>query len=394
MGRKDTRSGVGLGASSGSLVVFVLLASSSASAGNGVRPRTPVVWADVPCMTLHDRSQSATFHLPYAIPFEDTDVTVDEVPDSRTHQFFGFCRSRAPQDFLPTWVTQADVDESIAAGLFDAGAVETDEILELVSAWDGCWYRINADDARLPITQANADAGVEWDTTDLPAGGYTLYGYTHEPVFNAWWQRPGVLKLHDGDPDAAGPVGAFITGEVTPYRDETVTLEGCVDAPPDTTFSVSYATVSAPTEWTEYESGLSIDGDRFTFDITPPAPLHGESGMLRVDFTDPTGRTYTTFQFENILVIDADKPVDCGDGGGFIATPCEETDGSDGTSSGLATTSETLTDDGTASTGVSQTAGAEPESTGCGCNGASPGARLGWAALPLLALRRRRARIG
>lgn len=376
-----------------------LLFPSLVLASNGLHPRTPVVWEDVPCMTLFDRSQGAIFHLPYAIPFEDTEVTADEVPDSRTHQFFALCRSRHPQDFLPTWITQADVDEAITSNLVMPGVVETNDILELNEAWTDCWFRINADDARLPITQANADAGVNWDTTDVPAGAYTLYGYTHEPVFNVWWLRPGVMKIHDGDPTAVGPVGAFTTGELTPYRNETVAVEGCVDALPGTTFSVSYALASEAPEWMEYAADLPIDGDAFSFDLTPPMPLHGESGMLRVDFTDPMDRTYTTYQAQNILVIDADDPSACTEGGSFIGNPCNDTGGSDEASGESDATSATgpmgsSSDDGGGTTGPQQSGGdPDPTSKGCSFTGAGGLASAPWSLLLMLgALRRRRAR--
>ncbi len=374
-----------------------VLVPGLAQASNGLHPRTPVVWDDVPCMTLHDRSQGAVFHLPYGIPFEDTETTVDEVPDSRTHQFFAFCRSRHPQNFLPTWISQADVDEAIEYELVMPGMVEPIDILELNEEWDACWYRVNADDARLPITQASADAGVDWDTTDLPPGGYSLYGNTHEPVFNVWWPRPGVVKVHDGDPTAVGPVGAISTGELTPYRNQTVTVEGCVDALPGTTFSVSYALSEANPAWTEYAAGLEIDGEAFSFDLTPPEALHGESGMLRVDFTDPMDRTYTAFQTENILVIDSDNPDDCSEGGNFIGNPCNESGGPDESSSGgTGTATSPATGESTAatnadSTGAPQTGGEPTEPKGCGCAADAPAPMRGlWAAGILIALRRRR----
>lgn len=378
-------------------MVLGLLAPGLAHASNGLNPRTPTLWEDVPCMALHDRSQGAIFHLPYAIPFENTDLTEDEPPDSRTHQFFAFCRSRHPQNFLPTWIAQPDVDEAIEYELVMPGDVPATDILDTNEQWDACWFRINADDQRLAITQANADAGVDWDTTDLPAGGYNLYGYTHEPVFNVWWPRPGVVKIHDGDPTAVGPVGAISTGELTPYRDQTVTVEGCVDALPGTTFSVSYGLSVAEPDWTEYATGLEIDGDSFAFDITPPAVLHGESGMLRVDFTDPMDRTYTAFQMQNILVIDSDNPNgECEDQGNFIGTPCSESGGPDESSSGgsggvPSSTGESTAETNADSSGTPQTGGGGDEPKGCGCDAGDTTPTHGWwAGVLLLGWRRRR----
>jgi MYXO-CTERM domain-containing protein len=384
----------------GTILVLGVLVPGLAHAGNGLNPRTPTLWEDVPCMAVHDRSQGAIFHLPYAIPFENTELGDDEPPDSRTHQFFAFCRSRFPQNFLPNWVSQADVDEAIAYDLVMPGVVAPSDILDLNEEWADCFFRINADDERLPITEASADAGVDWDTTGLPAGGYNLYGNTHEPVFNVWWPRPGVVKIHDGDPTAVGPVGAVSTGELTPYRDQSVMAEGCVDALPGTTFSVSYALSATDPEWTEYSADLEIDGDAFAFEFTPPALLHGESGMLRVDFTDPMGRTYTAFQTDHILVIDADNPEgDCEDQGSFIGAPCNESGGQDesssgGTSVGTASpTGESTAETNADSSGPPLTGGEQSEPKGCACDAARPSSTSAlWGTIVVLGLRRRRRR--
>lgn len=252
------------------------------------------------------------------------------------------------------------------------------DILETNDIWAGCWSRLNADDARLPITQANADAGIDWDTSELVAGGYSIYGHTHEPIFNVWWPRPGVVKIHDGDPDAVGPVGAISTGELTPYRNQTVMVEGCVEALPGTTFSVSYALAESSPTWIEYSTDLEIDGTSFTFELTPPKLLHGESGMLRVDFTDPMDRTYTAFQMDNILVIDADQTGDCEDTGSFIGTPCNDTDGPANSSSGgvgSETTGIADSSSGAAESESTEPAAADgdgPPPSGCGCAGNAP----------------------
>jgi hypothetical protein len=382
--------------STGSIIALAIVVPGLAHAGNGVRPRTPVVWEDVPCMIVHDRSQDPILNIPYGIPFEDTEVSEDEVPDSRTHQFLAMCRSRHAQEFLPVWITQADVDEAVTYELLSPGTVSASDILETSDDWTGCWSRLNADDARLPITQSNADAGIDWDTTELPAGGYNLYGYTHEPIFNVWWPRSGVVKIHDGDPDEVGPIAAISTGELTPYRNQTVMVEGCVEALPGTTFSVSYALSDISPTWTEYSTGHEIDGSSFMFELTPPKLLHGEAGMLRVDFTDPMDRTYTAFQMDHILVIDADESGDCEDTGSFIGTPCAETGAAGESSSGTAGSETTAIADGSTGAGNSESTGAaidDPAPSGCGCQSDAPRWPLaGLMCIGLLGTRPRRRR--
>ena len=88
------------------ILVGLLLAatlSGVAYAGNGVHPRTPVVWSeDTPCMTVVDRSQAVSLSLDYTIPYEDTEVTPDEVADSRRHQFIALCRDHGQQNWCPS----------------------------------------------------------------------------------------------------------------------------------------------------------------------------------------------------------------------------------------------------------------------------------------------------
>ena len=60
-------------------------------------------------MTIVDRTVDAKLVLNYTIPYEDTEVTSDEVADSRRHQFLAFCRGHSRQEPLPVWLTDADV---------------------------------------------------------------------------------------------------------------------------------------------------------------------------------------------------------------------------------------------------------------------------------------------
>src|SRR5688572_11729148 len=260
--------------------LVALLAPSLANAGNGVHPRTPVVWNDVECRTMVDRASGSMWHLDYGIPFEDTEVTEDEVADSRRHQFIAFCRDNSPHDFIPNWVTWADVMAAAEKDLVDPTTITDEQVLETSSAWDGCWFRINADDARLPITTENAEAGVDWDTTGLPAGGYVIHGYTWEPAFNLWVQRPGFVKVIDGDPDAVGPAVAVTTGEIILYQDDTGIIEGCVDALEGSTISASWSVAQDEPEWMPLVEAEPVEGNTFALEFPAPMALAGDSGMI------------------------------------------------------------------------------------------------------------------
>jgi hypothetical protein len=130
-------------------VLFACLAAPAvASAGNGLEPRTPVAWPEeTPCLTVVDRTQEAMLHMEYGIPFEDADVTVDEVADSRRHQFLAFCRDHSREEFLPIWVTWKDVDAAAAKDLIDPMSLGDEDVLETSTVWKDCWFRITPDDA-------------------------------------------------------------------------------------------------------------------------------------------------------------------------------------------------------------------------------------------------------
>jgi len=205
------------------------LASSPARAGNTVHPRTPVQWPEGACMRTIDRSVDPIFHVDYEIPFEDTNLTSDELPDSRRHQFLALCRQYDRQTGLPTYVSEDDLARTIAADLADPAIDdEPDATLERTEAWDGCWQRINADDARLPITFATANSGIDWDTTSVEPGVYQLVGHTFEPPVNLWRLAPYVVRVTDGQDDDIGPAAVLPDVPQVVDHDAKVTLDPCV----------------------------------------------------------------------------------------------------------------------------------------------------------------------
>ncbi|MEX1364580.1 MAG: MYXO-CTERM sorting domain-containing protein [Nannocystaceae bacterium] len=370
------------------------LASSVAHASNGTKPRIPVDWTGSPCLTIVDRSADPVLLLPYAIPQEDTDLTEDEVEDSRTHQFFGFCRARDPQTFLPRWITQSDIDRAAAIGAAPP-TVETEDILDAGTTWAGCFARINADDDRRPITFAAAEAGVEWDTTGLPAGTYTVEGYTWEPPINVWSLRGGVVKVVD-DPalEASAPALAVSNTEEVINRNESVTINGCVSAMEGSTVTAYWAYAAPDAQWVPFLEDDPVVGDDFAVEFTPPEEVAGESVLIRVDVQDPTGRSYTNFMRELVIVLGTDGPGACEDGGvSFIGgAGCGETGGAtegDGSSGG--------TGDDSADTGTGTAPGqdgGDDGGGGCSCRTSSGDGEmpLSAAALTLLVLGWRRRR--
>lgn len=403
------------------------LVPTTSDASNETHKRTPAIWdvenaecgisePDVACGVVIDRSGQTQWHLAYGIPFEDTEVTTDEVVDSRRHQFFATCRQRLPVKpwgSLPNWINDADVQ---AAGdvivcvdpdddgpeecgpLVDPQDVEAEDVLESNTQWAGCWERITADADRRPITCAMADAGTDWNLSGLQTGVYVIEGYTWEPAFNLWSQRPGFVKVVDDPDDVAQdvPAGAMMPlgGDGLVYTKEITELSACVDAMDGSTMSADWAALPVGNEeltWHRFIEDQSIDSGSFTLEFEAPEESEWEFIVLRMIVEDPMGRTWTAYSSRELEVVPG---VDCeDDGGGLIPDPnCEDT-GDDGTTDD----GETTGDEAGTSTGT----GTETGSSGANDNGGANGCRCwtgptsppGWLLLtvaPLL-LRRRRA---
>ncbi len=370
--------------------LLVLVVPRSADAGNGTHPRTPVVWTDTACLTVIDRGQSPIHALDYDIPFEDVDVTPDEVVNSRTHQFFAFCRQHHSEEILPGWINASEVDEATMSGLAPLGGDPVDleyDVLTNNPEWAGCWARINGDDERRPITFAAAAEPVMWDTTELPAGTYVVEGYTYEPWFNAWWPRPGVFKIvDDPDPSLSPPAAAITHGEQLVELGDQAIVSGCVDAAPGATMTVSWARSGFGQEpdWQTIAADVPVTNGGFEVPFNPPIEAVNYSLMTRVDVVDPSQRSWTAYSLAYISVVETsgDETDGCEDGG-FVVNPCDTEGGSEGTGS-----------EGTDEVGSESGEGPaldEGGSSGCGCTSTTPG--TGWTGalvlLGLAAVRRR-----
>lgn len=390
----------------GATIIAVSLVPQVAAAGNGLHPRTPVEWPeDTPCMTVVDRSQGATVHFPYTIPYEDTDVTPDEVTDSRRHQFVAFCRNHSPQEPLPGWLSWADVGSAVTAGLIKMTDVKDTDVMETNALYKDCFWRITADDARRPIVFAEAMKGVDWDTTGLPAGPYVVQGYTWEPAFNKWSKRPGVVHVVDGpDLAAVAPALAVTTLDDVIFGADTLTLQGCVRAMPGSTLSGYWSlTTGDALDWQPFAEGAAFMGEAFELPYTPEQAAIGQTVALRVDVTDPMQRTFSGFPLQLLTVLPGGSgtTTDCGDSGSIIGGgSCGETEGTGGTGTGTGGATGGAGSSGGGGAGSSGGGASDSASsgqidpnkpTGCGCGA---GGDLGGAAglVLLWGLGRRRKR--
>lgn len=378
-----------------------------AVAGNGLEPRTPVDWPDdTACLTVVDRSESAMVHFDYGIPFEDPEITPDEVADSRRHQFIAFCRDHSREEFLPIWLTWKDVDAAAAKALIDPMLLEDENVLETSTVWKDCWFRITPDDARRPITFAEAMKGVDWDTTALAAGAYVVQGYTWEPSVNIYSQRPGIVHVVDG-PDLAAvePAAAVSTIIDFMFAEDTLMLEGCTRALPGSTLSGFWSHTGGALEWMPFAEEVAIDGETFVLPFSPPEDAVQKTVALRIDVTDPMQRTFSAYP-SNLLTIlpgsGGGTTTGCVPEGSFVVDPCDTEGTSEqttaaATSTGISSDSSGSMSNGAPSSGEESSGEApttaEPTLTadadGCSCaTGAPPS--LVCIILPLLGLRRRR----
>lgn len=375
----------------------VLACPGEAAAVDGLRVRTPVVWEDVPCMTIVDRSVEPVLHVPYAIPFEDTDVTEDEVPDGRRHQFFALCRDHDPTDGLPSWISEADVAAAEALGLIDPGTVTGDAILDLNGEWMGCAVRINADDERRPITFAAAAQGVDWDASGVQAGAWVIEGFTHDPAFSRWSPRPGVVKVVDEAAiEASGPAAAVLNGEQVVESGEAVAIEGCVSAMEGTVLDLRWAEVGQD-EWVTAVADEPVLGEGFSIELLLPPEMAGQSARVRVEAEDPQGRGTIAYMSELVIVLPAQPGCDtdgCGTTGsgdeGPQDTGVDESAGpSSGPTGGTGSVQGSTGDAGSTSGGAAD--GGDSDGAGCGCTqGRDAGDLAGLVLLGVVMLRRRR----
>jgi hypothetical protein len=274
-----------------------------ADAANALRPRTPATFpADVPCVQTVDRGE--LLHIDYAVPLDDTDLSDDELPDSRQHQFFAFAQQRF--DFrLPLWINQADYDRAKANG--DVVQYADTPILDTDPSWPaGTWVRITPDDARLPITIAQGEMGVDWDTSDTPPGTWMVAAYTWEPEQNLWSHRFGAVRVVDpADPDATGPTVLLQldNGPVVNVGD-TYAPAGCVEAPAGSTLSASWGLAGSGMEpqWVPFVEDMPVQTGALALEYVPPVEAAG-SVKLRVEITDPAGRSYVAYSPALIAVI-------------------------------------------------------------------------------------------
>jgi hypothetical protein len=357
----------------GGVVIVGVLATPTARASNAATPRTPPVFKAEACLTVVDRSVDPVFHLDFAIPYEDSFLTPDELSDSRRFQFFAVCRDHGFAESLPNWAFMDDAERSLDAGII-AALPEPNDVLESAPAWglghDGqpgsCVVAMNASDQRIPITCEATQGGLGWDTSDVPPGNYVVHGHTFEPELNLWVSRRGVVQVVDAA-DQRHPVVSIMfpaRDGTRAYEDDGVRVVGCMDGPADTSVTLSWATASdlAPgaddeSVWTSF---AVLDAGELEFDLMfeiPPEAVQ-QAVIFRGIAQGPQGQTWIGYAPHPLIVYPGDGRSDppfkppgpdfCGfypdDEGDTTGGPEPEPGDGDGTLTGSSTGTSTAVD--------------------------------------------------
>ena len=409
-----------------------ILVAAPAQASNGNTPRTPPVFFEQACMRVVDRSVDPVFHVDYSIPFEDTELQPDEPADARRLQFFGICHDVRIDEVIPSWLDQADIDTALAAGVLDEPP-DASDVLAGHAGWDvghdgmagTCVLPITTVAERVPITCDGIDGGADWDTTDVPAGNYLVYGYTWAPVTSLWTRRLGVVRVHDGDTAAIGPAVALTSpsSDTTIYEADGFPIVGCVDGGPGTTVTIEWtkiANIDDDSSWSLLCGDVQTDDGTFAVTFHPPPEAVNQAIVFRATATDDQGRSWLAHAPGRALVFPGD-----GDGVGpevepgpdFCAlypdaTPVGEYVGDNACGAGPSPGDETGSDSGSAADTGGTTgsgtgnagggsssgpdAGDDGRGSGCGCTstGGRNGSPIAVLLVLLAALRRRRPSTG
>jgi hypothetical protein len=272
-----------------------------------------------------DKQEHEELHVAYNVAFDDTALTEGDivVSDAKTHQFFAFRGALLPYDFnyelfsftrlappvlLPEWITAADVKRAAqATNTLDGTAFSEQDIpegavLDANLQLTGAYLRVTADDARVPITFAQALKGVDWPLADVEPGLYTFAGYVFSPPYNAWSPRARLIEVVDGSPPGPAAQLARIEGGLFPYQGRIV--RGCIAAPEGSTVSGSFTVLDRPEHgWIEWLASTPVASSALELCFQNPRPELTGSARLRLDVTTVEGETRSFYSIDTVTVL-------------------------------------------------------------------------------------------
>lgn len=285
-----------------------LLVPNVAWASNGAGIRTPPIFPQAACITDVDRSEDPVFHLDVGLAREDFMVTDDEPADSRRFQFFLVCED-VHRDLLelPNWITVAEAQDALARGSIDAMPPDED-VLELRDDLRGCVFPMNDASERMPITCEATQAGLDFDTRELPAGNYVVRGYTYEPPLNLWSVRRGVVRIYD-DLASAPPSAGLRTPSLDGMQlrpGSPFPIQGCAAATCDVELQyASLIDIGNDDAWVTF---ANVAPGSFDVPFDPSEDLIGQPLLIRV-VADPEGPAPWVDHAEGTVLVFGDDDV-------------------------------------------------------------------------------------
>jgi DNA-directed RNA polymerase subunit omega len=362
-----------------SAVVALLALSWGSHARAHESPAEPPLFArGSACIERVDKREIEAVQITYQVAFDDTQLVVGDidVPDAKTHQFFAFAGSLVASGFdytfhphdidiqpvrVPVWITVDDVKRaaqasgSVDATGFSASDVPAGAVLDAVPELDARYVRVTEDDARVPITLAQAGKGVSWALSGVPAGVYTLAGYTFSPPYNAWTARTTKVKVLDAATDVPAmhvePLRASL------FATQGLRVRGCLDVPEGSELRGDFAVDERPEAgWVPWLPARPASTGELELCFHNPRPEL--TGSLRVRFAlrGPDGATFFYYAPDPITALPGGSA--CSEAGN-VCCDFEASGGAAGGSAGAAAAS-------------GPTAGGAGVSTPSGDGGAGP----------------------
>jgi hypothetical protein len=308
------------------------------------------------CVQVVDKRAQDVVHVAYNVAFDDTAFMQGDImlPDAKTHQFFAFRGALFEYDFgyelypveperdmpvlLPLWISSSDVKRAAQATntldgtAFSESDIPEGAVLDANVQLKDTYLRVSADDARVPITLAQALKGVDWPLADVPPGLYTFAGYIFSPPYNGWSPRAELIEIVDGA--EPGPAAALesIEGPLFAYQGRVV--RGCVSAPAGSQIRGSFTVLERPESgWMEWMPSHELaPGGQLELCFHDPHPELTGSVRLRIDVTAPDGTMRSFYTPDTSTVLQGrgrctpSATVCCPEGSQDVPDPCAAPD--------------------------------------------------------------------
>lgn len=278
------------------------------------------------CVQIVDKQQTNVLHVPYNVAFDDVALMMGDIalPDAKTHQFFAFRGALLGNDLghdlyafappgqppvqLPSWISNADVKRAAQATntldgtAFSEKDIPEGKVLDANPQLKDAYLRVSADDARVPITLAQAQKGIDWPLADVALGLYTFAGYIFSPPYNGWAPRAQLIEVVDGSEPGPGATLESVEGGLFPYQGRT--LRGCIAAPEGSHVSGAFSVLERPEHgWIEWLASEPIRADALALCFRSPRPELTGSVQLRIDVTTPDGTTRSFYAPDTITAL-------------------------------------------------------------------------------------------